>query len=351
MKNMNSLVLCAVAVALMSACVGGGGTAAKSSSGGQRPNWVEGESGKWPRAAYVTGVGSADDENGAADRARAEISRVFSSDVSVDTKLDESESSVNQGGRTTTSFSQQVAQNVRTISKKMLEGVEIVERWRDAASTRYYALAVLNKGKAMSAVTEKTSALDADAALWKTRMDAATDKFERAKAAAKLSVLLKGRYELENDRRVLGGGALPSTVDVASSKAAAATALADLDVVVIATGDHADELETGIVTGLAASGLTAKRGNPGDKGDLVVESKSAAQTMEPGGDERWKWSRGTATVSLKDGREDKIFSRFDVSDRQASADAGEARRRAAAGIAKKTADKVAAAIADFFQNQ
>jgi len=321
-----------------------------SAAGGSRPSWVEGESSKWPRSQYVTGVGSADDEEAAADRARGEISRVFSSNVSVDTSVDESEATVNAGGKTSTSFSQQLAQNVRTASKKMLEGVEIVERWKDSASSRYYALATLNKGKAMGAVTEKTQALDADASLWKTKLDAAGDKFERAKAAAKLSALLKGRLELENDRRVLGGGALASTVDVSAAKAAAVKALEALDVVVIATGDHADELETGIVTGLVASGLTAKRGNPGDKGDLVVESKSAAQVVE-GGDERWKWSRGTATVTLKDGREDKMFTRFEVSERQASADAGEARRRAAAGLAKKAAEKVAAAITDFFQNQ
>lgn len=346
MKPMKPMLVIFAAVSLLSGC--GGGAASHKASGGQRPAWVEGESPKWPRSQYVTGVGSADDEEAAADRARGEISRVFSSAVSVDTLVDESEGTVNAGGKTTTSFSQQIAQNVRTASKKMLEGVEIVERWKDASAARYYALATLSKSKAMAAVAEKTQALDADAAVWKTKLDAASDKFERAKAGAKLAALLKGRLDLENDRRVLGGGNLASTVDVSAAKAAAARALEALDVVVIATGDHSDELETGIVTGLVASGLMAKRGNAGDKGDLIVESKSGAQTVE-GGDERWKWSRGTATVTLKDGREDKTFARFDVSDRQASADAGEARRRAAAGLAKKAAEKVAAAITHYFE--
>jgi hypothetical protein len=348
MINMKRLAaLCAV---LTLAACGGGAASVKASSGGSRPQWVEGESSKWPRAQYVTGVGSADDEEAAADRARGEISRVFNSNVSVDTSVDESESTVNAGGKTSVSFSQQLAQNVRTASKKMLEGVEIAERWKDSASARYYALAVLNKGKAMGAVAEKTQALDADASQWKASLDAAGDKFERAKAGAKLAALLKGRLELENDRRVLGGGALASTVDVSAAKAAAAKALQALDVVVIATGDNADELETGIVTGLVAAGMTAKRGNPGDKGDLIIESKSAANALDIA-DKSWKWTRATATVTLKDGREEKVFARFDASDRQASADAGESRRRAAAGLAKTTAAKVSAAINDFFQNQ
>lgn len=350
MKNMNRLALTLLAASL-AACTGGARNSPKSSSGsGPRPAWVEGESPRWPRAANVLGVGSGDDEESAADRARGEISRVFSSNVAVDTTVDESEANLTSGGKTSTSFSQLVAQKIQTASKKMLEGTEIVERWKDAATGRYYALAVLNKSKALQAVTEKTTALDADAAQWKASLDAAGDKFSRAKAAAKLAALLKGRLDLENDRRVLGGGTLASTVDVSAAKAAAAKALAALDVVVASTGDGADALETGIVSGLAAAGLTAKRGNPGDKGDIVVESQSATAPVT-GGDERWKWSRATATVTMKDGREDKTFSRFDVSERQASADAGEARRRAVAALAKKASAKVADAINEFFQNQ
>jgi len=343
------ITLMLAVVAVLAGCAGGG-SGPKSSSAGARPAWVEGESPKWPRARYVLGVGSGDSEESAADRGRGEISRVFSSAVSVDTTIDESETNLSQGGRTNSSFSQTVAQTVRTASQKMLEGVEVVERWKDGSSARYYALAVLDKAKAMGAVTEKTTALDADAGQWKTRLDAAADKFERAKAAAKLSALLKGRLDLENDRRVLGGGPLASTVDASSARAAASKALAALDVVVIATGDHASELETGIVKGLVASGLMARRGAPGDKGDLIVESSSGAQAVE-GGDARWKWARGSATVTLKDGREDKTFARFEVSERQASADAGEARRRAASALAQKTAEKTSAAITDFFQNQ
>lgn len=345
MKPSKLLVLAAAAFAF-SACAGGARRGA--SSGGSRPAWVEGESPKWTRAANVLGVGSGDDEESAADRARGEVSRVFSSAVSVDTTVDETESTVASGGRENASFSSLVAQKVRTASKKMLEGVEIVERWRDGATGRHYALAVLNKGKAMAAVAERTSALDDEAALWKKNLDAASSPFERAKAAAKLSAVLKGRLELENDRRVLGGGALPSGVDAAAAMSAAAKALADLDVVVTASGDGAEQLRTGVIAGLAASGLSAMR--TAQTPDLGVE---AAATVEPvqGGDPRWKWARAGAVISLKDAHADKVFARFDLSERAASADAGEARRRALDGLAKKAAERTAAEIEGFFQNQ
>jgi len=347
---MKSMIMI-LAVSVLAGCAGGDGPGPKSSTGGGRPAWIEGESAKWTRSQYVTGVGSGDDEESAADRARGEISRVFSSSVNVDTSVEETESSVDVDGRKTITFSQQVAQNVRTASKKMLEGVEIVERWKDAASSRYYALATLSKGKALAAVEERTRALDADATQWQTRLDGSTDKFERAKAGAKLAALLKGRLDLENDRRVLGGGPLASTVDVSAAKSAAARALEALNVVVIATGDHSEDVETGIVTGLVAAGLMGKRGNPGDAGDMLVESQSGAQTVDGGDDKRWKWFRAAATVTLKDGRENKSFARFEVSERAASGDVGEAKRRAAAALAKSAAEKTMAAITEFFQNQ
>lgn len=349
MKNKTLRLSLVTLAVLAAACAGPQTPSAGSSSGGRKPAWVEGESADYPRSAYVLGVGSGDDEGTASDRARGEISRVFSSAVSVDTSLSETEENVKAQGRENSSFSQTVAQQIRTASKKMLEGVEIPERWKDSSSGRWYALAALSRGKALAAVDERMRALDEDAALWKGKMDAAGDKFERAKAAAKLSTLLKARLELENDRRVLGGGSLASPVDAASARAEAAKALAALDVVVAVTGDGGEDVETGIVSGLTAAGLRAKRGSPGDAGDLIAEvSASVAEVEIP--DTRWKRSRATAVVTLKEGRENKAFTRFDVSERQDAGDKGESRRRALSGLAKQSSDKVKTAIEDYFAN-
>ncbi|MDE2490276.1 MAG: LPP20 family lipoprotein [Elusimicrobia bacterium] len=330
-----------ILVAAAAACA----TAGRGSA--SRPSWIDGDSALWPRAAYVLGVGSADDDTQAAERARGEVARVFSAAVSVDTSLSESESNSSATGRT---FSQNVSENVRSATKKVLEGVDIVARWKDPSTGVCYALAALEKGKALEAVQEKTQALDKDAAEWKGRLDAASDRFDKAKAAAKLAALLKARLSLENDRRVLGGGPMPSTVDASAAKAAADQALAALNVVVAAEGDGASEVVTGIVSGLDAAGLHAKRGAESDPSDMTA---TARVTVEPfaGGDPRWKWSRASATVTLQDGRDRKDFARFEVSDREASADAGEARQRALKETAKKAAEKVSAAINAFFVDQ
>ena len=343
----NARLLPLLAAALLAACSGGrGGSKPSSASSGPRPAWVEGESPRWPRAAYILGVGSADDEAAAADRARGEISRVFMAAVSVDTTVDESETTRREGGRESTGMSLLVAQTVKTSSNKALEGSEIVERWKDPAG-RHYALAALAKDKALRAVDERTREVDADSVRWRDRFAAAADKLDRAKAAARLLALAKARTGLDADRRVLSGGTFPDASPAVLARDAAVAALAALDVVVVSSGDGADAVETGVVKGLVASGLTAKRGDAGTPGDLIVETSSALAPVE-GGDPRWKWARATATVALKDARDGKQFARFEASDRQAAADPGEARRRVLASLAQKTAAQTASALAAYF---
>jgi len=336
--------------ALTSACAHGGRASSSLSVGGARPAWVDGESPRWPRSAFVLGVGSADDENTAVERARGEVARVFSATISVDTSVSETESTKGAGGKQARAFSQEVAETVRSATQKVLEGLEIVARWKDPSVGRTYALAALDKAQALLSVEEKLHELDQESARYQAQLAQASDRFERAKAAAKLLALAKPRAELDAERRVLGDASPQGGPDAGAVRADAAKALAALDVVVAAGGEGADEVTTGVISGLNAAGMTAKSGAPSDKCDLMAQTQVAVQPADAG-DPRWQRSRATASVSLQDGREGKTFARFDLSAREDSADAGEARRRALATLAKKTSDSVTQAIKDFFANQ
>ena len=198
-----------------------------------KPDWVDGASMEFPREHYLTGVGSADDRNTAQERARGEISKIFSSQIAVNTASQATESVVQVTGRKDqNSFSQSVSNSVENVSKKMLEGVEIHETWQDEASRVYYSLAVLDKSKAVSAVTDKIADFDAQIKQWYAQMVQATDKLPRVKAAMKLLALFKARKDLEGDLRVLDGKGMPNTVDEAAVRATAAKTLSELEVVV-----------------------------------------------------------------------------------------------------------------------
>jgi hypothetical protein len=270
--------------------------------------------------------------------------------VSVKTTSEQAESTMGQGGRTSTSFSSTVADQVRTATKKALEGVNIVARWKDPQTSRLYALAALPKDEGLLAVTEKARDIDGEAGRYKAELASATDPFGRAKAAAKLQALSKAWTALEADSRVLGGGSLSGDFDAAGARAEAAKALAALDVIVSVSGEGADSVETAVVSGLNAVGLSAKRGAAGDKSDLTAIAR-VDQKDQDSGDPRWHRSRATAAVTLQDGRTGKAFSSFDVSAREDAVSPVEARRRALVSLSKSVAEKVSSSITDFFANQ
>lgn len=344
-KRPGRLILLAAA-ALAAACATAPAAAkggARTVVGGSRPMWVEAESPEFPRARFVLGVGSADEEDAAADRARGEVARVFSADVTVNTSVEQTE----KGDGKTSSFSSEVNDSVKTATAKILEGVEIVARWKDASTGRYYALAALDKPHALLTITEKAHDLAGEGARYKSALASAPDAFARAKAGAKLGTIARAWGGLEADSRVLGGGSLGADFDAGAARADAAKALSALDVAVDADGEGSDAVETAVVSALNAAGLTAKKGSAGDL------TAKAAVTVGPqdSGDPRWKRSRATATVVLNDGRAGKTFARFDVSAREDAVDPSEARRRALATLAKKTAAQTSAAIDDYFTNQ
>lgn len=198
-----------------------------------KPDWVDGESREFRRDSYLTGVGSADDRNTAQERARGEISKIFTSQMNVVTNSMSAESTVQvTGKKDQNSFSQSVAMSVENVSKKLLEGVEIEETWQDEASRVWYALAVLDKSKAVSAVTDKIADMDAQVKQYYAQMVQAADKLPRVKAAMKLLAIFKARKGMEADLRVLDGKGMPNPVDEAAVKAAAAKALEEIEIVV-----------------------------------------------------------------------------------------------------------------------
>ncbi|MBI3551051.1 MAG: LPP20 family lipoprotein [Elusimicrobia bacterium] len=315
-----------------------------------KPDWIDGKSVQYPHESYLLGVGEGDGRQSAEDRARGEIAKIFSSQVNVNTNLTETESNASSGGKAQKNdFQQSISNSVQTISQKALEGVEIVEKWQDQATRQFYALAVLDRQKAILAVKDKLAEFDKEAVQWKSQLDAASEKLPRVKAALKLLAVLKAREDVNAELRVLdpGGKSSPSPVDAAAVRPQAAKALSELDVVVAMSGDAATQVKTGIVKGLNGFGMQAKSGG---EGDILVHGEVATQQMEGDGS-KWRWARSTVTVSLKDGKTDKVISAFDVSDRQASADYKEAVRRVHVSLAKKVAGQLNEAITAYFENQ
>jgi hypothetical protein len=316
-----------------------------------KPDWVSGSSMEYPRDKYLVGVGSADDRGAAEDRARGEISRIFTSQVTVNSASSALESTAQKSGaKDENSFSQSVAHSVETVSQKMLEGVEIPETWQDDASRVWYALAVLDKSKSLSAVTDKIADFDAQVKEWYAQMVQAADKLPKVKAGMKLLALFKARKGLESELRVLDGKGMPNPVDEAAVRSLAAKAIAELDVAIDLTGARSREVETGIVKGLTGFGIQATAGAPSGALDVIITGEAETSPAE-GTDQRWKWARSYVTVACKDGRTNKVFLQFDAAEKGSSGDYNTAARRSLTNLSKKVSQQISAGITEYFENQ
>ncbi|HAZ08179.1 MAG TPA: hypothetical protein DCZ01_06600 [Elusimicrobia bacterium] len=110
------------------------------------------------------------------------------------------------------------------------------------------------------------------------------------------------------------------------------------------------QVVTGVVKGLGQFGIQAKAGSASEKADIIVEGEVETNPFQ-GNDARIKWARTTATITLRDGRTSKIFTQFNVTDRQGSGDYNEAVRRSQTEIGKKVAAQINSEIAAYFENQ
>ena len=112
----------------------------------------------------------------------------------------------------------------------------------------------------------------------------------------------------------------------------------------------ATQVMTGVVKGLSQFGIQAKAGLASEQADIIVEGEVETNPFA-GNDARIKWARTTAAITLRDGRTAKIFTQFNVTDKQGSADYNEAVRRSQGEMSKKVAAQINSEIAAYFENQ
>ena len=345
--------LCAVlicACASPSARKTAAGRAPKASDN-LRPDWIDGAGTEYPRARFLTGIGIADDQAAAMERARGEIARIFSTQVRMNTMVNSSEQNTSQQGKAASSYSQDVVQAVRSTSQKVLEGTEIAGTWRDKATGQYYALAILERSKALAAISGKMDDIDAQARGLSAGLSSETEKLAKIKNAIKLTALLKGREKLEADIRVLNPSAgAQGDFDVNEARNSAQKALSSLDVTVVMPAENSARVRAAVIKTLNAMGIDAKTG--GGNADISVECAvelTSVPDLDP--QSRWRWSRGSAAVALKDVKTSKVFLNFEASSKEASSTDAEARAKTEESLGQKIGAEISRGITSYFENQ
>jgi len=316
-----------------------------------RPDWADGNSSKFPRELYMTGVGIASDRTSAEQRARAAVSRIFSSLVNDVSQVNASETVAKDGkNQGQPSFAQTVSQNVQVTSDKLLEGVEVGDTWKEDATGQYYCLAVLDRARAQSALKSRISDIDAQIAQWNLGFAAEKDRFARAKYAARMLALLRQRDSINSDLRIVDPTGQGAQDNQSVSAPQLRQALEQLEMKVACTGQGDEQICEGLISALSGMGFLAKEDS--QKPDIAIKADVKLTDLgNLSGDTKWYWSRATVAISARDASKNAVFMNFEVSYKSASVSKDEANRIVLKNIAAQAADKTAQGLNDYFQNQ
>ena len=125
---------------------------------GGRPDWVSGQSSVYGQELYVAGVGSGSTPEAARDSARAELARVFRSQIDSSILSETTGTIVELEGRSSSKVVEQLEIKTRISTKGDFQDVRIAETWHDRKNSTHFALAVLEKAKMRAKLLAERSA-------------------------------------------------------------------------------------------------------------------------------------------------------------------------------------------------
>ena len=258
-----------------------------------RPDWVTGNSATYPAASYLTGRGEANDMALAKDRARTDLAKVFSVNVSEQSSDVSSYSQSNAGPAPVMKNTMDVSRNISTRTDAMLQGVEISDTWQDPKTQVYYALATLSRAKADTSLRQQITDLDAGTRAYLNNAQASSDLFDKIAAAGQAVDAQQTRAGLQKELQVVdvtGQGIAPPW-PLSKLQADRAALLKQLQISAAADGRDADAVKKVLAGSLADAGFTVMDAAP----YTMTASLDYTQLTPQGG---WYWITGSLQVSL-----------------------------------------------------
>ncbi len=254
--------------------------------GRTQPEWVDGGSAAYPPALYLTGIGQADDRNGASDQAYAAVARIFKAEVAAQAKDWESYLIVEARGSSNTERKLTLDTVTKVSTDKVLENVRIMETWYDRHKRLHYALAGMSRSQAETALLERMATLDQAIEADMTEARRTADKLAKIRSLRRAvrNQVLRDAYNA--DLRVVrtsGQGTAPS-YRVHELVHEFERFLADhLAMEVRVSGDHAEAIQHAVTEGLLREGfpvVTEQGSAAGPAPELVVRGAARVWPIE-----------------------------------------------------------------------
>lgn len=278
------------------------GLAACSSGGGQ-PEWVDQPESAYPASTHLSAVGSADDRDTAADRATANLAKIFEVAVQ-DASMDFSSAQVSSAqGQSSVTNEQTITRTVTTEARQVLSGAQVVEYWQSEQG-RVTALAVLAKQPAADRFRQSIGSLDRevnDLVNYASRQ--ANSPVSALSALKRARTAQMQRDQLNQNLMIVADGkGIKGQYDTAAIETLIRNGLAALKVQVQAEDPS---LQAEIQQALATVGVTMV-----EQSNLVLGGTLDVAPVEQ--KQAWFWLRGSYELVFRDGNKVLAKQRWPV---------------------------------------
>ncbi len=329
---------------------------AKTRTGG-RPVWVDNkEDPSYPWRSYLYAVGFGRDRTAGENGAYAGLSKIFETKVAQVAKDFQASYSSSDAKNLELQSSEVMT---RTSTSKALSGVRIAEIWQDTGTQTVYAIAVIERAKAVDAIRDHIAELDgkAKSALEKAAPD---DKVKQLRHLNQALAAIHERELLNTDLRIIDadGVGVPGDFNYADVYSKLEGAQEALNVGIVVTGTQGDDVRAALAQGLTGLGYMVKEVKSGsddededDDGsgrvsgdfDLLIVGKVRIEKV--GKVQDFEMVRAVADFQLKNVKKNKTIDELQVYQKEGHKTVQEAQRRAIRELNKTVAPK----IADRFQ--
>lgn len=279
-----TLLFLATAPLLLAACSHG------TRPNTQAPAWVHGTSEHYPASRYLTGHGQADSLAVARDRARADLAKTFA--VKINAQSDDTSTSTRTSA-STTDHTLKLKRHIATQTDALISGIRIVDSWQNPTTQSNYALAVLPRQKAATALRQQITELDDGTQSNLQSARASQDLLAKIAASNQAVALQTQRAKLQSKLRVvsIAGHGITPRWSLDTLKADRAALLKRVTVAGVAKGANADQVQPMLAGALADAGFTVQH-----SAHYTITATLDYKPLPPRNG--WYWLTGTLTLAM-----------------------------------------------------
>ncbi len=298
-------------------------------SGSSQPDWINGNSSKYPPTKYLTGKGEANYQAVARDRARADLAKIF--EVRIQEQSEDSVRSNNQTaeGKTNLRLEASASRDISTQTNQIISGIQIAETWQDKASKQFHVLAVLERMKAAASLRENIDKLDEATSLAIRRARQSDNLLQKISLA---HTALQAQLERETYNKQLkivdySGRGLRSPYTLATLARDRDALLQRVKIYTKVSSDPLGNLDDALKAAISTAGFT----HVNETGKDAYTLKAKLTLNENKDAQGWYWQRGALEInltqtssqqvlgskrwSIKESAQDRAISRKRVRDR------------------------------------